>query len=108
MFKDKDSIIPLQEVTNVENEGVLPYMSFLFIGATGNRAGQSLITWAIHSPKTSGERSQGGVHKAFWNLSYPVPDISLITELGANFVLVDRYMKSSALIYSINQFSLQR
>ena len=157
-------------------------MSFLFIGATGNRAGKSLITWAVArsllerdlkvgfikpfgtypvrmnglwtdqdallfkkvlnleepldqicpylfseelwKQKGTGDMLKelksltqelsmgkdillimGSSHIFFNDASCPVPDISLITELGANFVLVDRYMKTSTSIYSILSIS---
>ncbi len=153
-------------------------MSFLFIGSTGDRAGQSLMTWAIalrlvergfsvgfmkpfgtHPIRVEGhwtdhdaflfkgilklqepltqicpyllseetwreKRAEeilkeiksmaqelstekdillimGSKHIFYDETSCPVPDISLITELGADSLLINRYRKTSRSIYSI-------
>jgi len=152
-------------------------MSFLFIGTTGDRAGHSLMTWAvargladrglsvgfikpfgtdpIHIEGLWTDRDaflfkkvfnlqeplnricpyllsdetwrqegveeilekikslaqelstkdilliMGSKHIFFDNAAYPISDISIVSELKADFVLVDRYQKTSSLIYSI-------
>jgi uncharacterized protein len=43
----------------------------------------------------------GSRHIFFDDASWPVPDMSLVTELMADFVLVNRFRKSSSSIYSI-------
>jgi BioD-like phosphotransacetylase family protein len=153
-------------------------MSFLFIGTTGDRAGHSLVTWAvarglanrglsvgfikpfgtdpIHIEGLWTDRDaflfkkvlnlqepldricpyllsdeiwkqegveetlekikslaqelsvakdilliMGSKHLFFDKAAYPISDISLVSELKADFVLVDRYQKTSSSIYSI-------
>jgi len=104
-WTDRDALL-LKEVLNLQEplDGICPFPTSQ---EPSKEAGVETILGKIKSlaQKTSKEKDilliMGSRHVFFDDASYGVSDISLTTELNADFVLVTRFRKVSTSLYSI-------
>lgn len=105
LWTDRDAYL-FKEVLNIQ-EGLDQICPYLVPGEAWKQASQIEVEQRIKALTNDLSRGKdillimGSDHIFFEPMSRPVSDVSLITQLGADLVLVDRYRKLSRSIYSI-------